>query len=184
MKKFLAIILFVIHLFNLGGYQILFNFIETESSLAIVERLDGGDFDENELIEVKIHYPLPYAANQPSFERYNGEIEVGGVHYNYVKRKMINDTLIILCMPNSIKTELNAAKSDLIAGFNSIQTESPSSQKSPVTTTVKPFAAEYNNNFVDIDFNLSTVVNIQHYYSFPAELLSAELQAPFQPPQI
>ena len=183
LKKFLVIILLSIHLFNLGGYQFLFSFLELKSSKAIVERLDGGDFADNELIEVKIPYPLPYAANQSSFERFDGEIDVNGVHYNYVKRKMVNDTLIILCIPNSVKTELAFAKSDLTAGLNAMQSDTPSGQKAPVGSTAKPFTIECYSTANAFAFGLADTVEEKYYVPFSSPLMSCEIQTPYLPPR-
>jgi hypothetical protein len=184
LKKFLVIVLLTIHLYNMGGYEVLFSFLELKSSAAIVERLDGGGFTDSQLIEVKIPYPLPYAASQSEFERFDGEIDVDGVHYNYVKRKMVNDTLIVLCIPNTVKTELTAAKSDLVAGFNALQSETPEGQKSNAGATAKPFTFEYNSTANAFVFGISSDLEINFYVPFSASLMSNVMETPYLPPRV
>ena len=135
-------------------------------------------------MEVKIPYPLPYAANHTSFERFDGEIEFNGVHYNYVKRKMVNDTLVILCIPNTIKTELNKAKSDLVAGFNNISTESPTDNKSPEASVIKLFKAESKPNNNEFNFSIISDSEKRNYFSFQSVVLTPVLQAQDRPPQL
>lgn len=184
LKKLLAIVLLTIHLFNLGGYQFLFSFLEIKSSEAIVERLDGGGFADSELIEVKIPYSLPYAANQSEFERFDGEIDIDGVHYNYVKRKMVNDTLIVLCIPNTLKTELTAAKSDLVAGLNALQSATPAGQKSTPAGTAKPFTFECNSIDNAFVLGISDDVALQFHVPFSSPLFSNVMLTPYLPPRV
>ena len=183
LKKSFAITLLIIHLVSIGGYRFFFDYLENKASAQIVERLDGGGFSENELVEVKIHYPLPYAANQNVYERFDGEIEVGGAHYNYVKRKMFNDTLYLLCIPNSIKNQLSSVKTDLIAGMSDLTKENPAGQKAPVNQVVKPFTTEFNHNFEQLSFSLTSSVNQPEYLSFKSSLLNPPGTSPFQPPK-
>ena len=52
LKKIFAIALLTIQLIGLGGYRVFFDYFEKQASIQIVERLDGGGFSENELIEI------------------------------------------------------------------------------------------------------------------------------------
>ena len=89
-------------------------------------RLDKNEFKENELIEIKIPLNLPYQLNWKSFERFDGEIDVDGIHYKYVKRKIYNDSLILLCLPNKSKQQIEKAEEDYFKIVNDID---PASQK-------------------------------------------------------
>lgn len=183
LKKSLAITLLLIHLVCIGGYRFFFDYLENEASSQIVERLDGGGFSENELIEIKIPYPLPYAANHNEYERFDGEVDLNGAHYNYVKRKMVNDTLYLLCIPNSVKNELAAAKSELIAGLSDIKKENPAGQKAPFNSIVKPFTTEFSHTIEPVSFTSSSSAISNSYLSFESLLLNTPGSTPFQPPK-
>src|SRR5690348_9430337 len=104
--------LFAIHLFNLAGYTLLFDYFIQRSDERLVHQLDTHQYNDNELIEVKIALHTPYLSSWSEYERVDGEAEVNGTYYTYVKRKINNDTLYLLCLPNKNKTQLNAARTD------------------------------------------------------------------------
>ena len=109
----------------------------------MVARIDRSDYDDQDLIEVKVPVNLPYQTNWQDFERYDGEIQIAGVHYNYVKRKLQNDTLILMCIPNTDKMKLFNARETFFSLVNDMQqTESGKNLPLPVKP-VKIFMAEY-----------------------------------------
>ncbi|WP_276481393.1 hypothetical protein [Paraflavitalea pollutisoli] len=61
---------------------------------------------------------LPYTANWDQYERVEGEIVVNGVYYTYVKRKISNNTLYLLCLPNNDKTHYNNLRHQLAGRAN------------------------------------------------------------------
>ena len=128
LKQLLAISMLLIHLFYSGGYRLVFDGLEAYSADRIITRIDADAYDEHDLVEVRVPVNLPYQSNWPEFERYNGEIYMDGVHYNYVKRKMHNDTLILLCLPNQEKTHLLNARETFFSLVNDLQQDAPAKQ--------------------------------------------------------
>ncbi|WP_336517261.1 hypothetical protein [Pollutibacter soli] len=183
MKKIFAITLLIIHVVGLGGYRIFFHYFEKNASVQIVERLDGGGFSEKELVEIKIPYPLPYASNRADYERFDGEVEMNGVHYNYVKRKMVNDTLYLLCIPNTDRNNLNAAKDNLVAGLSDASNDHNAQRNSHTVPVVKPFTAEYFQLIPDFQFAAGSDDSIDFPSSADIAFSSAIISGPFQPPR-
>lgn len=183
MKKFFAIALLFIQVIGLGGYRLFFEYFEKQASVQIVERLDGGMFSKKQLVEIKIPYPLPYAANWGEYERYDGEVEMNGVHYNYVKRKMVNDTLYLLCIPNTERNELNAVKADLIAGLSEVHGDQNSQSSSPGASSVKPFTTECFQRIPEFCFSGEVDDNPHYHASVEVTLFSTLISRPFQPPK-
>jgi hypothetical protein len=72
----------------------------------LVDKADVHNYQDTDLIELKTALHLPYFSGSNEYERVDGEIVVDGKHYNYVKRKVSNDTLYVMCLPNKAKTEL------------------------------------------------------------------------------
>jgi hypothetical protein len=124
LKKLAAILLIALFAFNWFGYRVFINVLEERASLSLQHKLDLEQYDNNGLVEVKIPVSLPYLSNWTNFENYAGETEFNGVHYNYVKRKLVNDTLILLCIPNQEKNELRNAQSDYFKQVNDLQSSS------------------------------------------------------------
>ena len=64
---------------------------------------------------------LPYYNNSKSFERREGQIEITGVQYNYVKQRIYHDSLELVCIPNKAATQLRSAKDDFFKLVNDLQ---------------------------------------------------------------
>ena len=172
----------MIHVFNMGGYRLVFDQLEKKASVQLVQQLDNNEYQDNQLIEMKVPLPMPYQTNWSDFERYNGEIEISGVHYNYVKRKVFNDTLILLCIPNEGKMKLNSAKEQFFSLVNDITTDN----KAPVpvkTSVVKTITTEYQDNQYEIAFCCPAGIPAEFIRAHSPVLPDANLAKPFQPPR-
>lgn len=108
LRKLIAIPLLAVYLFNVAGYQVLFSFAIQRSDKLFVQRLDNNQYNEDELVQISIPLHLPYYHNQTAYERIDGEVCYKSISYRYVKRKVVNDTLYILCLKNEAKTDLQS----------------------------------------------------------------------------
>jgi hypothetical protein len=129
LKKLFAITLLSIYLFNLTGYTLLFQFLEFRSDKKILAKIDNDHFSEQELLEIRVPLQLPYSTDWKDYERYNGEIEIGGIQYNYVKRKLSRDTLYLLCIPNEGKMQIHMFKNEYAKKVNDIPAGKESQNK-------------------------------------------------------
>ena len=164
------------------GYRLFSNFLQHRANVQLETRLDRNDFREDELLEIKIPLHLPYQLNWTSFERFDGEIDVDGIHYKYVKRKIYNDSLILLCLPNEAKQNIEKAKDDYFKIVNDID---PSSQKKSGNNNLS-FKNILSEFFVDQAPWL--IANYEYLYTkhFVGEVffLSTNLhETPDQPPE-
>ena len=82
MKKLAAILLIVILFFNWYGYRIVTNILAKDADKQLEVQLDNNDYDESQLIEVRVALNMPYQNDQSDFERHYGEMEVDGKYYN------------------------------------------------------------------------------------------------------
>jgi len=186
LKKPIAILLLLIHSFNLAGYPAIFAWLQHNSNNKFEAQIDMGNYNDAQLVEVKIPYPLPYSTNWKDYERVNGEMEVNGVHYNYVKRKLTNDTLYLMCIPNTEKTNLVKAKHNYLNAANGVA-EHNSGKKSPASSEnlQKAVGAEYNivpSNYLTAV--KSGPVDVVAYGDTEPKIFSRALSAAFQPPEI
>jgi hypothetical protein len=130
-------------LFNWAGYRLLNSILEDRASKQLETALDNNGYDESELISIKIPVSyLPYYNNSSSFERINGQVEMQGLEYNYVKRRIFNDSLELLCIPNHEVMKLRGAKNEFLLFLNDLHT---GAEKTSNThhSSAKNFSVEY-----------------------------------------
>ncbi|MGN6435344.1 MAG: hypothetical protein ACTHMM_02380 [Agriterribacter sp.] len=184
LRKIACISLILIFLFNLFGYKVLLHYWEQEESLKLLAKLDQQQYNKEDLVEVKIPLNLPYHNNWKEFERFDGEIDIDGMHYRYVMRKVYNDSLILLCIPNEIKTKMQTARDQFFSLVNDLQ-KSSGQKKSGDTNTLPAFkfGGDYTFQQTGNEWN-AIVVPFQHVYgpALVAPVISASLACPWQPP--
>ena len=112
MKRVVAIVLMGILLFNWYGYRIVADYFENKASVEMQAQLDVNNYAEADLISIKVPVSLPYGPNSQNFEKVEGNIDIHGVNYQYVKRRIYNDTLELMCIPNTEKTTIKNARDE------------------------------------------------------------------------
>ena len=131
LKRFAAILLMGILFFNWYGYQLLSSYLESRANKQLVARLDQNNYDESQLLSIKVPAAhLSYYNSSTQFERVDGRIEVGGIEYNYVKRRLFNDSLELLCIPNHTAMGLQTAKNEFFKLVNDLQQHNGQGKKS------------------------------------------------------
>ncbi len=98
--------------FNIAGYNLLYNYMAKQSDTALEQALDRQDYNESQLISIKQPTNLPYYTNSKDFQRIDGEVEIEGIKYKYVKCRIYNDSLEMLCIPNKAKMQIEQRKAD------------------------------------------------------------------------
>ncbi len=117
MKKLAAILLLAIFAFNLFGYKLFSYYATKMADKSITAAVDNSLYNEADLMLVTKAINLPYYNNTNDFTRAYGETEINGVYYTYVKYRIHNNQLELLCLPNTQKTKIQQAKSNY---FNAI----------------------------------------------------------------
>ena len=159
--------------------------MQHKTNLNLEALLDNNSYDESQLIELKIPVHLPYQNNWSAFERYNGEIELNGTMYKYVKRKLSNDTLYLMCIPNTKKMHLETAKNDFFKISNDLSQNNNSKSSDNSLSVFKNLQIVYNDSFFDL--NIASPFAIEQNFWLPAKssnLLSAAHIFPEQPPDL
>ncbi len=142
MKKIIPIFLLALFGFNCIGYRVLISCFEINADQQLEAQLDNNNYDESELISVKVPAEhLSYYKSSEQFERVNGQIEMKGFQYSYVKRRLYNDSIEMLCIPNQMAMHLKNAANDFYKLVNDLQ--HPGQQKKPASHTSKNLAGDY-----------------------------------------
>lgn len=144
LKKLTVISLIALLVFNWYGYKLLINYYETKATSNLQSKLDKDQYDESTLILIRVPLNMPYIADWKEFEKFEGETEINGTHYKYVKRKIENGELVLLCIPNQQKTNLQAAGQSFFKLVNDIQ--QPGAKKDSKEHSVKIPISDYIAN--------------------------------------
>jgi hypothetical protein len=144
LKKILSILLLTIFLFNWFGYRLLTSFLEKRANAQLELQLDNNNYEEEQLVSVKIPVDyLPYANSSPDFQRKNGQLEMKGIQYSFVKWRLYDDTLEFLCVRNPVATELRDAKIDFFKLVNDLQGGGQNKKTGTSSGSSKFFSGEY-----------------------------------------
>ena len=129
--------------FNWYGYQLLTQYWQHQAENKLQARLDRNEYDESQLLKVRIPITtLSYYNNSSSnFERVDGRIDIKGVHYQYVKRRFVKDSLELLCIPNETTMKLQQVKNDFFRQVNDLQQQTQG-KKAP-SSPVKDISKDY-----------------------------------------
>ena len=146
MRKVAAILLICLLLFNWYGYRFVTNYLQKKADRLLESRIDVNDYDESQLIEIKVALNMPYQSNWANFERHYGEIEINGKIYTYVKRKVEDGYLILKCIPNIAKQNIRNADNILFNINNGLDQEHSGSKNDlPVNSVIKNFLSDYDD---------------------------------------
>lgn len=132
MKRLAAILFFLIVFFNFYGYRLAIAYMQSSSDAAIQQKVDKNNYNDNELISIKTTLNLPYYTSSTNYERAYGSVTINGVAYEYVKRRVHNDTLELLCLPNQTKTNLQSVKNEITKS----QADAPTEKKNHSTIKI------------------------------------------------
>jgi hypothetical protein len=180
--KGFAILLLSVHFFSVAGYRLVFRYFEERTDRQLVQQLDRNAYHESQLMTVRIPLNLPYSTGTNEFERCDGSVELNGIYYNYVKRKVSNDTLILLCIPNEEKKLLNNAM-DTYAKM-AANTESSPSGKADMHSLLKSLFFEYNFQNTIYLFSELLIQKTRHEAANDNAVHASFVLSPEQPPEI
>jgi hypothetical protein len=183
LKKFAAILLIAILAFNWYGYRIVTTILSQNADKQLEARLDKEEYDESQLIEVKVALNVPYQIDQAEFERHYGEMEVDGKYYTYVKRKVENGYLILKCIPNSDKEKIKAAGDDFFKMTNGLEGNQPDKKQNNTTSFAKNFWSEYDDRETNYTIDALSALRTENFLSNTSLLTDIYRSAPAQPPE-
>ena len=100
-RKIATILLLSFLFFNWVGYWLFISWFESHVESQWELRLDKDQFDPSQLVLVKIPADhLPYSNSSTGFERADGKVDIGSIHYRYVGKRLYNDSMEFLCLPD------------------------------------------------------------------------------------
>lgn len=114
-RKIATILLLTFLFFNWVGYWLFISWVESREKATWVAQLDKDQFNTDQLIVLKVSADgIPYSNSSATFERADGEFEVGNIHYRYVRKRLYNDSVEFLCIPDKPNSRLRKVKNELL----------------------------------------------------------------------
>lgn len=185
MKKIASALIISLLLFNWFGYNLVVNYLQHKSDTHLEALLDDNQYDDSQLIELKIPTHVPYQTSWASYERYDGEVEVNGTLYKYVKRKVANDTLYLMCIPNTKKMNLETARNDFFKNTNDLGQNNNSKSDNSKSPSFKNLLSEYDAYSFIFKLNVKDNVANNFYFTYQVNTLPASPHtSPEQPPDV
>ena len=184
LKKFAAILLIAILAFNWYGYRIVTTILTKKSDQQLEAKLDKEEYDESQLLEVRVALNVPYQLDQAEFERHYGEMEVDGKYYTYVKRKVENGYLILKCIPNSDKEKIKSAADDFFKQTNGLEGNQPDKKQNNTASFAKNFWSEYDDRETNYTIDALSALRTENFISNTSHLSDIYRSTPAQPPEI
>ena len=175
MRKLAAILLLFIFTFNMVGYQLLFNYFSQQSDTVLELALDQDKYSDNQLISIKQPTNLPYYSNSKTFNRVDGEVEIDGTTYKYVKCRIYNDSLEMLCIPHVAKMKIQQSKQDYSKIANDFQQDNNKKKDGSDTKSFQKQLSEYEDlqheliayNYVLLNSNFALLKTPFYFKHFP-----------------
>jgi hypothetical protein len=184
MRKIAAILLMLIFMFNLFGYKLYVSLMVNNANRSLQQALDKNNYNEDELITIKKAINLPYYNNTKEFTRAYGEVELNNVSYKYVKSRIYNDSLEMLCIPNNSKQLLLNSKDDFAkAGFD-LQKDSNKNTGSGKMASFIKLISEYEKNTswdITTSYSIIALQNTSYYNANSGVLHKGIIE---QPPDV
>ena len=170
--------------FNWFGYRLYYDYLQHKTNENLEALFDSNSYDESQLVELKIPVNLPYQTSWTSYQRYDGEININGTSYKYVKRKLCNDTLYLKCIPNTKKMRLETAKNDFFKNSNDLAQNDQSKKSDASKSVTKNLQTVYDDATFGVKINSLFILNQKTWLpAKAATIISATQNIPGQPPE-
>jgi hypothetical protein len=179
LRRIAAIFFILVVVFNLYGYQLVITYLQINQSTSIEQKLDRKEYTDSELISIKTALHLPYYSSSPNFERAYGSITVNGIDYEYVKKRVYQDTLELLCIPNYNKSNLQTAANELTKIAAGGQASLPAGK----TTLVKISLPDYCNQLLVISTAFLSADDKEYSLDVPGLVTTGYAKRQEIPPQ-
>ena len=159
--------------------------MEGKANDVLEAQLDDNSYDQSQLVSIKIPAAhLSYYTNNKQFERVDGQVEIKGVPFKYVKRRVFNDSLEFICIPNQEAIKLLAAKNEYFKLLNGLEPNSAEKKAGSHPNQSKSFSTDYYTSQDPFKLNDLDFTSLKRPTGFLSTLPAATLFAIEQPPEM
>lgn len=138
--------------------------------------------DQAGTIAIQIPVNLPFSRTSTDFESVNDEIEINGIPYRNVKRRLHNDSIELICVPDHSAMKWNAARKTIIQVTHELQ-QGVRGKKNNSNTTINVKAPSEECTRNDALSAMRPVLNsLEKISKVDTKILSCFSSTPFKPP--
>jgi len=164
----------------MAGTMLYLEYLIDKNERTVVAKIDKGDYENSQLIEIKVPLRAPYYSSSAAYERYYGEVTIDGRNYNYVERKVFGDTVYLLCLPDYTKNKLQKAKKDL--GENQANTPAGPKKAADPVAKKQTFQNEYDQYWTGIKIEKQVMAKAGVPQQPAERLIAGFAKVPVKPP--
>ncbi|AYB31583.1 hypothetical protein [Chryseolinea soli] len=113
MKRLFSFFFLLLILLNTIGYYEVLLFMERQNYDQAVQKISGNENEISGNLLLKIPLASRFNEDDREYRKAQGEITVEGELYHFVKQKLYQDTLYIICLRDTKTSEVRDALSDL-----------------------------------------------------------------------
>ncbi len=169
MKQTAAIFLLVIFSVNMFGYRVIYNYMANKADTQLELALDEEVYNEANLISIKQATNLPYYNNSNAFKRLDGEVNINGTIYKYVKVRVFKDSLELLCIPHLSKMKIQDSKNEFYKLVNELDPTGNKKKSAPDQKQSKGTTAEYEEFYTGSLLKApQKIISTLFFYTTPA----------------
>ena len=118
--------------------------MEMETGVQLSQQIGDSQYDETQLVSLKVPVTyLPYYQNSKEFEYVDGSIEIQGVRYRYVKRRIYNDSLEVMCIPDAAAVRLRQVNTAFFRFANGLCNGGQDRKQGAHSVLSHPLSPEY-----------------------------------------
>ncbi|MBD1392294.1 hypothetical protein [Mucilaginibacter glaciei] len=179
MKRLFAMVLLCVHLFNTGGYNLIFQYFIHQSEVQMVKNIYENKVDATQLVQIKIPMRSPGLKDWTDYEHIQGQVQLKDAFYNYVGMKMTHDTMYLVCVANDAKTKL--VNANIIVAKN--VSDVPVSKKGQ-EQTVKKSATGFECSIPAAHYKFVAFANVIEPKESPISIALTDpyIESPGKPP--
>lgn len=170
----------MIHLFNLGGYMIVHQYLVYKSDQFYNEQAKKGLYNIFDVSEIKVPYHSAEIKDSKSFHEVSGSVRFKNASYNYVAVQKTRDTLHLLCVPNYETTIL--ASHNVISIPNIKDIPVPKKEHVPFAGVLLPTGFIFTFHYAAIEPPVIGLIKNSTAYHYT--LVSRHIDIPKQPPRL
>lgn len=137
MKRLIALPLLLLIFFNTIGYYYVLLLIETNQLTEAIAKISESENEISGNLLIKIPLSMPYGRNDSEYKRAYGEFALDGQVYHFVKKKVYNDTLFVICLRDTKATEIKKRIHDHSKSYSDQQQDQTSGSKEIIQSPAK-----------------------------------------------
>ena len=167
MKKLGAILFLGILLFNGFGYRLVSNYFDQKAASQLVYLIEENNYDEAYLVTIKT------------------PIVIKGIVYQYVQRRIYNDSLELKVLPNQDRLHIKNAREDFYKLAQDLSNSNPDKKSVPLgKSTAKFISFDYIQQNISWHLAPANLANVTTGYRYATRLISNYLTVQGPPPKM